>query len=438
MSSKGDNQEQQSMFKVLTEGRKIGKPLLLYIVDSYTRARIEYYKQSKNKNSNVNDNVNQSENDNDKDHDNEEDDDGILSINKWLKTNKQLIAITNNNQQNMELLQGAIQTFYARINSAIKFQPREKIQDEIEPFAKYIQDALKLIKTVLKGGGQGSDSDPDNIDRAIPPFQVKHKIKSILPVFILHCTCFCFLFFVFKKVDLWIIPNDTYDMDQEEDDDDSDDEDDDDEESKGGDSYDIEASLSGIPHHQYQFREGRRWYEDWKKLKNNPALKGYKEYPHNRRFCIIADRRNKPKTFSVQLEPVKKKLRQMADYSRNDDQIYIYHPPKGNEIPNDHLSEKFMQLSNECLLPKSTKCDAVNAKTASSKLFLLSFHVEAADEIRCYLYQRGQISRFYPKVCMLCIIVRNYEYEYFVCFKFVFMCVWFYSVSGSVWFVYYT
>ena len=225
-------------------------------------------------------------------------------------------------------------------------------------------------------------------------------------------------FLLCTKVDLWIVPNDIYDpIQHEEQDEDSDDDSDEEDDETKEELFDIKGSLKDaqVPYHNYVFDEGRRLYEDYKQLKKDQDMKVFKQYPHNRRFCIIADRRNK------KIE----KVISMPDYSRNGDDIYIYHPPKGNEIPNDHLSEKFMQLSNECILPKSSKCELVNAKTASSQLFMLSFHVEAVDEIRCYLYQRGQISRFYPTVYVLfpvsfvgktfvCILIM-YHTGYFGC-----------------------
>ena len=159
-----------------------------------------------------------------------------------------------------------------------------------------------------------------------------------------------------------------------------------------------------IPYHEYDFKpyEGKRMYIHYNQFKRE-KVKQFKNYPHNKRFCVIADRRHKSY------------IPGLGHLDRNEDKIYMYHPPKGNEIPNDHLSEKFMQLSYDCVLPKSEKCGDVNARTASSKFFMLSFHVEAADEIRCYLYQRGQISRFYPKVicvfCAICIL----DIDLFVC-----------------------
>ena len=150
MKAYGNNQDQQSMFKVFTAGRKIDKPLLLYLVDSYTRSRIHFYKKNKS----------------------------ILSISKWLESNKQIQAITNNNKHNMDLLKSAIETFYRRINHPIQFQPREKIIDKIEPFALYIHDTIRFIEKLLDGqrdANSPTDKDnPNDPDRAIPPFQVHY------------------------------------------------------------------------------------------------------------------------------------------------------------------------------------------------------------------------------------------------------------------------
>ena len=73
----------------------------------------------------------------------------------------------------------------------------------------------------------------------------------------------------------------------------------------------------------------------------------------------------------------------------------MFQPTKGNKILKDHLPEKFMQTSSECVLPDEKEDDYITSQYG--ELFMLSFHVEAIDDIKCYLTQKSQLSRFLPE-----------------------------------------
>eukprot|EP01084_Bolivina_argentea_P040979 75614_1 len=325
-------EQQTSIFKVLTAGKRIQKPLLLYLVDSYTRARINSWKQDKKP--------------------------PPLSIQEWVENDPQVQTLTGNNKQTIDLLKSALDLFYKRFNSPINFGGIEKINDTIRPFALYVNEAMDFIKRLFKNA-------------TIPPFQL----------------------------DLWIIPNGIEKADESEPEPDDIDESDDEKDNTlieiESDNYNIDESLKEIAHVKYERqgneKAGRTFMETYTTFIKQKGINSddAKDFPRNKRIIMIADRRNKKNNVFGN------------SASQDGDKIYMYQPPKGHQIPNNHLYEKFIQTSAECVLPKSKRdgviCKQVNSKTGSSKYFMLSFHVEAEDEIRCYMYHRSQIWRFFPQ-----------------------------------------
>ena len=90
------------------------------------------------------------------------------------------------------------------------------------------------------------------------------------------------------------------------------------------------------------------------------------------------------------------------------DRLYMYTPPANcNRIADDSVPESFFNASKECLLPGkgyaagkggSEQTQTIDVGTPMGGFqFTLSFHVRAADDIKCYLFHHGQISRFYPQ-----------------------------------------
>eukprot|EP01083_Nonionella_stella_P039060 106223_1 len=341
---------QTAMFKVLTAGQKIGRPLLLFLCDSYNRYRIQQFKkqqllQLQNKNARVK----------------------ILSIQQWIKTDPTIQKITNSNPKRERLLKSAMDTFYSRFNSPIRFGSIERINDCIRPFALYVEEVLYLIQQLLL----------QKIGDAGPPFQI----------------------------DIWIIPKAIANKEEKEDESEDDEADD---ESKTSDEYDIDKSLDThklpyVTHCRKESDRTRVFYDNlYAKFKQVDGMKDEKDYPRNKRFCIIADRRTHD---------------QEDMRSQVGDTLYMYQTAKGKDVPNDHLYEKYIQNSAECVLPSSDHCDEVTAKTGSSKYFMLSFHVDAEDEIRCYLYHKSQFVRFYPHDILdvwPCFFVQSANNEQFV------------------------
>lgn len=135
----------------------------------------------------------------------------------------------------------------------------------------------------------------------------------------------------------------------------------------------------------------KKYNDDDYKCNNN----SFENDPHLRRICIIIDRRN----------------------SKQNDMLYVFEPPANvNTVHSKHLPESYFNASRECILPGigynegkqdySSVLDhkgLPNCKTlhVGSGLggyqFTLSFHIESVDEIKCYLFFQGWISRFLPQ-----------------------------------------
>eukprot|EP00483_Globobulimina_turgida_P000346 UN00346 len=260
----------------------------------------------------------------------------------------------------------AISTFYARFNRKIQFHNIDKINDLLEPFALYVDAALDFIQQLF------------NKHNVIPPFQI----------------------------DLMIIPqhikNDNGSSTEEEDEEDSEGDNDDD-----TDNFNVLNSLSKTKNcffvqHKTKETDKRGVFIDlYKQYLLKAGIKPFKNYPHQKRFCIVADRRkDQPETMDddIKEENVddEKEEIQKLNPTQIGDMLYMYHPPKGYNILKDHLPEQFIQTSSECVLPDPKGGNPVTSQNGDCRFFMLSFHIEQKDEIQCYLYQRSQICRFFP------------------------------------------
>ena len=134
---------------------------------------------------------------------------------------------------------------------------------------------------------------------------------------------------------------------------------------------------------KYQDRETRLFRKAFDKLQAGIGGK----FPQNKRFCSFVDRRSEKHQF------------------------YIWQAPSDcNEIPSDYKPGWFFNSSSATIIPHEGY--KAGAKESSENVFVqnkrlanlmvFSFHVMASDEIRCYMYLNGMMTRFMPQV--MCII----------------------------------
>merc|ERR550525_64505 len=133
-------------------------------------------------------------------------------------------------------------------------------------------------------------------------------------------------------------------------------------------------------------------------------MKDVKEYPRFERFLSAVDRRD--------AEEDKKIIKE--------DEIIFFAPPDNcRKIPRQVNPFYFFDSARTCVIPdqeysKKLKngdglknLDALKNVTSMTlkKGILISFHCLSADEIRCYIYIRGQGMRFLPEDIMYCLPV---------------------------------
>ena len=278
------------------------------------------------------------------------------------------------------------------------FQPFRKINDSLHLITKYIEASIEFIADLLNEAG------PERTMRILCPFQFDLCIACGKPK---------------SKENKGTFKED------------SDDEDDDD---KKEDQFcDIIGNIKEKLEKnklKYKFKEMDTKNDDFdaKQLQRiftslynefkGKYDKKERYYLHRKRMIGFVDRRMSRKVD----EKEKKYFVHTNDGDK--DQIYLYDAPSVcRNIPNDAVSEWFMDSSKICLLPDmefgdgskaiasfnpNTKRLNINIKdkmTASnigssthcqSSLLTMSFHVKSMDEIKCYLYWNGQITRFWP------------------------------------------
>ena len=123
-------------------------------------------------------------------------------------------------------------------------------------------------------------------------------------------------------------------------------------------------------------------------VEENEMDKKHEDYPHKRRFCAIVDRRKG--------EPAP-------------DDLIFFEPPENccsfPEHKEGHVQLWYFASAKTCILPpkgynkgQGNKNGNITTGTAChGGALTLSFHVESADEIRCYLFVNGGMMRFFPQ-----------------------------------------
>merc|ERR1712130_833429 len=102
------------------------------------------------------------------------------------------------------------------------------------------------------------------------------------------------------------------------------------------------------------------------------------------------------------------------------DKVYLYEPSVCGEMPDGVCSAWYLNASKSCLVPRATvgvekksnandedeeKCEQDKLKYSNigsgdgckGALMTIGFHVKSEEEIKCYLYFNGQMTRFLPK-----------------------------------------
>eukprot|EP01083_Nonionella_stella_P073653 199374_1 len=353
----------EALLRVLAIGRKNGICLLQNIADTFCRARINAFVKKR--------------------HDLKE---------PQFTSNYHLLKemTTQNERKNAQYLDSALQSFHKRICPKLQFTNLMfKMKDHLPDYFEYTAALIKFIHKVVRFENSRRD--------ALPPFQI----------------------------DYWIIPSDVSSVmacsypDPEDDEEDEDNEDEDEAKERVERIGDIEARLQHekLTYHKHKNPVQRDrfarhldktikdfWMDNRnqmnKKKKEKKAFEHDRSGAHRTRINVITDRR-KPK------EEEAKTWR---------DTMFIFAPPNDcNSIGDNHCPEWYLNASKTIVLPgkgynngqriksqaesKSKEdCEDIDAsKPVGGYQFTLSFHVEAANDIKCYCYYQGWIGRFFPQ-----------------------------------------
>eukprot|EP00486_Rosalina_sp_Unknown_P016080 CAMPEP_0201594826 /NCGR_PEP_ID=MMETSP0190_2-20130828/192025_1 /ASSEMBLY_ACC=CAM_ASM_000263 /TAXON_ID=37353 /ORGANISM="Rosalina sp." /LENGTH=1042 /DNA_ID=CAMNT_0048054591 /DNA_START=564 /DNA_END=3693 /DNA_ORIENTATION=- len=128
-------------------------------------------------------------------------------------------------------------------------------------------------------------------------------------------------------------------------------------------------------------------------------------YLKNRRVNMVIDlKKSKTNVNYLKNRRVNMVIDLREEYRKDDQNVFaVFEPPKTcNTIPVDPLlpPEYYFDQSRICLIPRpvtenTPKIDAT--ETLQGQLLTLSYHVNAADDIKCYLLWQGCSQRFYPQ-----------------------------------------
>jgi len=142
------------------------------------------------------------------------------------------------------------------------------------------------------------------------------------------------------------------------------------------------------------------------------------EYPRTHRFCAVIDRRRPTNENEDDEKENKNEIIEL-------DELIMYEPEKGSaKFPNNKPVPMFyFNTSRKSIIPGYDVKDIKDAKQTLIRktiaaqdpckggIMTLSFHVESADVIRCYLFINGQSIRFMPEDIVL-VLPRFFDQKY--------------------------
>jgi len=181
---------------------------------------------------------------------------------------------------------------------------------------------------------------------------------------------------------------------EEVDDDDEDDDDDDGGDKSNGDDDDKKFTKSEVPKDVKQILDAADLNNKAVQWDGTAAIRDLKgaydevrnnseeeQFPQFTRFCSILDFR--------------------ADEEKEDN-LFVFEPEDGSKkIHKNAMALNYVQNSRRSVLPNPDSKDDEDSQLLTAMTtgpqFMLSFQVEAADNMRCYLYINGQFTRFLPE-----------------------------------------
>jgi len=116
-------------------------------------------------------------------------------------------------------------------------------------------------------------------------------------------------------------------------------------------------------------------------------------YPHKFRFCSVVDFR-KMKGGDDESK---------ADPDESKDNLFMFHPQEGGDEVTGKVKLTYFHNSKRNIIPNpgnlnddDEKKNPILASDTHGPQFVLSFHVDELDDMRCYLFINGKCTRFFP------------------------------------------
>eukprot|EP01083_Nonionella_stella_P289555 985322_1 len=114
-------------------------------------------------------------------------------------------------------------------------------------------------------------------------------------------------------------------------------------------------------------------------------------FPHGKRLVIVVDRRKKKEDNNNNNSDNDNNNSDNDNKDEEQNEIYLFEPPKMNTMPNNHIREWYIESSYKCIIPGYKKAGITSKSSLDGWINVFSFHVEQEDEIKCYFYRCGQM-----------------------------------------------
>jgi len=335
----------ECLCRMLAVAMKMNKNYLLFLVDMFLRELLYHHYKHRN-----------------------DDNPKPFDAAEWQKQNKHLVTLKNlnyniNGQSADELVKAAVNSYLHRVAPKVMLKPPHRIVYSVKTVAQYIEQTINFVQVMAS------------------------KKMSTCP-------------FQYDSVYAFQQHTDTMDEDPMSGDDDDDEEENGGDDPNGGGSMsqigDIKQGLIATKLHfkqaQWDHMEQRNYRplnEAYDKLS---AAAQSKQFPQHHRFCSILD------------------LRKGRDDGKgggdekDDGNLFVFEPEaESQKIHKNAMALNFFHNSKHSIIPnpKPSGDEKENEPMLSSATtgpqIMLSFHVEAEDNMRCYFYINGQCTRFLPE-----------------------------------------
>merc|ERR1712087_557520 len=144
-------------------------------------------------------------------------------------------------------------------------------------------------------------------------------------------------------------------------------------------------------------------FKDFKGDINKKYKDAAKNYPSKNRFCSFMDRRKDAEQKEVANEHIffepASNCDKFPQHKSGHVPLWFFDSSKTSIIPSigyhKEITDQAAASKAATLNRQPSEQNITSGSACAGAMMLLSFHVEAANEIRCYMYLNGQVARFF-------------------------------------------